>query len=166
VDVRVIAATNRDLESAAAAGEYRKDLFYRLNVFPIHIPALRERGNDVLLLAEAFLERFKREHNRPELELDAAARQAILAYSWPGNVRELQNLMERASIIADGKVSAEHLALGKSSAKSVTPQAVADERRELESALRQCKWNKRKAAEKLGISYKALLAKVHAHGLD
>ena len=166
VDVRVIAATNRNLEAAAASGEYRKDLFYRLNVFPIQIPALRERGNDVLLLAEAFVERFRRERNRPDLKLDESARKAISAYSWPGNVRELQNLLERASIIADGAISAEHLALGKSANPKSSPLAAAQEREQLESVLRQCKWNKAKAAERLGISYKSLLNKIHEHGLD
>jgi transcriptional regulator with GAF, ATPase, and Fis domain len=163
-DVRVIAATNRDLEAAADDGEYRKDLFYRLNVFPIHIPSLRDRGDDVLLLAEAFLERFKRERNRSELKLDESARTAIVAYDWPGNVRELQNLIERASIIADKTISAEHLALR--SGKREGPQAQAQERQQIESVLRQCKWNKTRAAERLGISYKSLLSKIHAYGLD
>jgi PAS domain S-box-containing protein len=102
VDVRVIAATNRNLEEEAAAGRFREDLFYRLNVFPIRLPPLRERGDDVILLAESLGERLARRMGRSFGKLDDAAKAALRAYDWPGNVRELQNVIERALILSRG----------------------------------------------------------------
>ena len=102
VDVRVVAATNRDLEQEVAAGHFREDLYYRLNVIPLHLPPLRERGGDVLLLAAHFLEQFCRRKERPPLALAPETRRILAAYSWPGNVRELVNFMERLSILVDG----------------------------------------------------------------
>lgn len=102
VDVRIVAATNRDLESEVAAGRFREDLYYRLNVIPLHLPPLRERGLDVLILARFFLERFCRKKDRPILRLSEDAARVLLAYAWPGNVRELENFMERLSILVDG----------------------------------------------------------------
>ncbi len=102
VDVRIVAATNRDLEKEVAAGRFREDLFYRLNVIPMHLPALKERGEDVLLLASTFLKRFSELQER-ELELTPEVNGMLLAYTWAGNVRELENLMERLSILCDGK---------------------------------------------------------------
>ena len=174
VDVRIIAATNRELEAATNDGSFRKDLFYRLNVFPIRIPALRERGSDVALLAEAFLERFRRERNRPRLKFARSALDAMQQYSWPGNVRELQNIIERASILHDAEITASDLNLAPpvaSAASASLPDVAAQaaqtaERAKIESTLRDCKWNKSKAAERLGISYKTLLTKIHAYGLD
>lgn len=104
VDVRVVAATNRDLEAEVAAGRFREDLFYRINVIPMHLPPLRERGGDVLHLAEHFLTRFCRGQERDRLKLAPETREMLLAYTWPGNVRELENLMERLSILCDGEV--------------------------------------------------------------
>ncbi len=99
VNVRVIAATNRDLLQEVQNGRFREDLYYRLNVFPIHVPVLREREQDVLLLAQAFLEKFSREQGKVVQPLSEADRQRLLGYHWPGNVRELQNMMERAVIL-------------------------------------------------------------------
>lgn len=104
VDVRVVAATNRDLEKEVAAGRFREDLYYRLNVIPLHLPPLRERGSDVMLLANHFLEQFCRRKGRPVLELATDTRKILSAYSWPGNVRELVNFMERLSILVDGEI--------------------------------------------------------------
>ncbi|MCI7568142.1 MAG: sigma-54 dependent transcriptional regulator [Desulfovibrio sp.] len=104
VDVRIVAATNRDLEAEVAAGRFREDLFYRLNVIPLHLPPLRERGGDVLLLSRFFLDRFCLKKERPPLTLDPQVRSVFMAYQWPGNVRELENLMERLSILVDGDV--------------------------------------------------------------
>jgi DNA-binding NtrC family response regulator len=164
VNVRVIAATNRDLEGATEAQSFRRDLYYRLAVFPIRIPALRERGKDVLLLAEHFLERFRRDL-RKQLSLAASAKQALTAHQWPGNVRELQNVIERASILHDGTIEARHL--GLAAAKAAVARAVAaDDRSSLEAVMRDCKWNKQAAAEKLGISYKTLLNRLKSHQLD
>ncbi len=104
VDVRIVAATNRDLEKEVAAGNFREDLYYRLNVIPLHLPPLRERGGDVLLLARHFLEQFCQRKGRKCLELAPLTRQILQAYSWPGNVRELENFMERLSILVDGAI--------------------------------------------------------------
>lgn len=104
VDVRVVAATNRDLEQEVAAGRFREDLFYRLNVIPMQLPALRERGTDTLILAQHFLKAFCTDKDRKELHLSEKAQAMLLAYSWPGNVRELENFMERLSILCDGQL--------------------------------------------------------------
>lgn len=102
VDVRVVAATNRDLEDEVSAGRFREDLFYRLNVIPLQLPPLRERGNDVLLLAEHFLKSHCSSKDRKTLKISEKAKEMFLTYSWPGNVRELVNFMERLSILCDG----------------------------------------------------------------
>jgi PAS domain S-box-containing protein len=102
VDVRIVAATNRDLEVEVAAGRFREDLFYRLNVIPIHLPPLRERGDDIMILTEHFLTRFCRLRERERMRFDREARDMFLSYSWPGNVRELENLLERLTILCDG----------------------------------------------------------------
>ena len=104
VDVRIVAATNRDLEAEVEAGHFREDLYYRLNVIPLHLPPLRERGGDVLLLARHFLDHFCRKKCRPVLVLAPDTRRVLAAYAWPGNVRELENFMERLSILVDGAV--------------------------------------------------------------
>lgn len=104
VDVRVIAATNRDLEREVAEGRFREDLYYRLNVIPLHLPPLRERGADVLLLARHFLEVFCQKKGRPTLTLSDDSKRVLQAYAWPGNVRELVNFMERLSILVDGDI--------------------------------------------------------------
>ena len=100
IDVRIIAATNADLEAEVRAGSFREDLFYRLNVVGLHLPALRERGEDVLRLAETFLTRFSAQYGLPQPALDADTRRALLAHSWPGNVRELRNAIERALLLS------------------------------------------------------------------
>src|SRR5690606_13283751 len=99
VDVRVVATSNRDLPGASARGEFRSDLYYRLNVLPIELPPLRERGEDVLLLAEHFVRAICRREGRGEMEIEPAAGELLLAYRWPGNVRELQNICERAVVL-------------------------------------------------------------------
>jgi transcriptional regulator with GAF, ATPase, and Fis domain len=103
VDVRVIAATNRSLEDEISDGRFREDLYYRLNVFPIRLPALRERGDDVFLLAEALGRRFAERMGRRFEELTDEDKRLLKAYSWPGNVRELQNVIERALILSSGR---------------------------------------------------------------
>lgn len=101
VDVRIVAATNRDLEEEVRAGRFREDLFYRLNVIPMHLPSLRDRGGDILVLAEYFLEKFCERKGRVKLCLAEDTRKVLAAYRWPGNVRELENFMERLSILCD-----------------------------------------------------------------
>jgi transcriptional regulator with GAF, ATPase, and Fis domain len=104
VDVRIVAATNRDLEKEVAEGRFREDLFYRLNVIPLTLPPLRDRGRDVSVLADNFLKRFCVEKERKKLAFSKETEQMLLSYSWPGNVRELENFMERLSILCDGDV--------------------------------------------------------------
>jgi transcriptional regulator with GAF, ATPase, and Fis domain len=103
VDVRLVAATHTDLQVAIADGRFRQDLFYRLSVFPLHLPPLRERPGDIAALASTFLERFARENRRPSLHLPDSVREQLEAYAWPGNVRELQNVLERAAILSTGR---------------------------------------------------------------
>jgi PAS domain S-box-containing protein len=112
VDVRVIAATNKDLEKAVEAGEFREDLYYRLSVFPVQVPPLRKRGDDVVMLAVHFLEQVCREFGRPDLSLTQNQVDALCRYDWPGNVRELKNVIERAVILSHGKVLRLDLSLG------------------------------------------------------
>jgi DNA-binding NtrC family response regulator len=112
VDVRVVAATNRDLREAVARREFREDLYFRLSVFPVEIPPLRRRRGDIPLLADAFLERYAREMGRRGLRLSDAARRDLLDHHWPGNIRELQNAIERAAILAEGlEIEPRHLRL-------------------------------------------------------
>jgi len=103
VDVRLVAATHADLAQAVAEGRFRQDLFYRLNVFPVHLPPLRERPEDIRALAEGFLDHFARENRRPPLAIPDPVRDQLEAYPWPGNVRELQNVLERAAILSSGR---------------------------------------------------------------
>jgi DNA-binding NtrC family response regulator len=102
-DIRVVAATNRDLDKEVNRGNFREDLFYRLNVIPLDLPPLRERGEDVILLADYFLSKFCSEKNRPNLELGEETAQILSGYTWPGNIRELENFMERMSILCEGE---------------------------------------------------------------
>jgi transcriptional regulator with GAF, ATPase, and Fis domain len=104
VDVRIVAATNRDLEQEVERGTFREDLFYRMNVIPLRLPPLRERGSDILVLAEYFLRKFCSGKDRKPLALDRETREMLLAYHWPGNVRELENFMERMSILCEGDI--------------------------------------------------------------
>ena len=171
-DVRVIAATNTDLEAAAASGSFRRDLYFRLAVFPIRIPPLRERGDDVVLIAEKFLQTFRRELKKPRLKFAPSALSAVRTHNWPGNVRELQNVIERAAILNDGELDAAALGLAAHVRAAAAPgESLAQtssnvERAKIEATLRECKWNKATAAQRLGISYKTLLNKIHAYGLD
>jgi DNA-binding NtrC family response regulator len=186
-NVRIVTATNKDLQRAVAEKTFREDLYFRIAAVPITIPPLRERGDDVVLLADYFLERFKREFRKPSLELTPDSRARLCGYRWPGNVRELQNAIERAAILADGpqidaaalqlpaaKPTPEELPDGmleeqflwEGPLEEVSQRAVAHvERFKIQNALRESKWNKTRAAEKLGVSYKTLLTKIRALGL-
>jgi two-component system nitrogen regulation response regulator NtrX len=106
VDVRVIAATNKDLPAEIRAGRFREDLYFRLNVIPIYVPPLRERENDVILLAEHFMAEFAREYGRRPKRLDTGAATGLRSYRWPGNVRELRNIIERLMIMVPGDLIA------------------------------------------------------------
>ena len=169
VDVRIIAATNRDLEKAMKGGSFREDLFYRLNVFPIHVPPLSERTDDVPLLIEAILK--KHGHAPDKITPDALA--VLCSHTFPGNVRELENLLERALILAgDGAVGSEHFpSLGgpKRSASGDPGQAGLNlnklERGMIMRALEKAEGNKSRAARLLGITRRALYSKMETHGI-
>jgi DNA-binding NtrC family response regulator len=188
VDVRIVVATNRNLRNLIEEKLFREDLYFRIAAVPLTIPPLRERGTDVLLLAQTFLEKFSREFAKPGLKLSTEASERLSSYRWPGNVRELQNTLERAVILADGLIipadglqlpaarpDVESLPAGmlpetfswEGSLEEITGRAVTHiERVVLESALRECKWNKTRAAVKLGVSPKTLLAKMRSAGLE
>jgi two-component system response regulator FlrC len=168
-DVRVIAATNRDLRKAVERGEFREDLYYRLQVFEIWLPPLRDRRSDVLPLAETFLQDMARSFARPPAGLTSDAKEALLAHSWPGNVRELRNALERAAILSEGGlITAQHLSL--ESAQPATPTTTTDlnvvERRAIEQVMRETRGNKAEAARRLGITRIQLYTRLRRHGLD
>jgi transcriptional regulator with GAF, ATPase, and Fis domain len=179
-DVRVVAATNRDLKEAMARGEFREDLFYRLNVFAIGLPALRRRLEDVLPLAEAFLEELGSRGGRPAAGISKAAREILMAYSWPGNVRELRNVLERATILCDGGlIAAEHLpieiagreeASREASGAEAFPAGGVDlqvvERDLIVKALRTSKNNRARAARLLGLTRAQLYRRLQKHRLE
>jgi len=188
VNVRILTATNKDLRAAVADKSFREDLFFRISAVPITIPPLRERGDDVLLLAEYFLEKFRREFRKPGLTLGKQTRARLLTYSWPGNVRELQNAIERAAILSNGdEIDESALQLPEARPSSsqlpggmleeaflwegpleeVSQRAVTHvERFKIQNALQESKWNKTRAAERLGVSYKTLLSKIRVLGLE
>jgi two-component system response regulator FlrC len=175
-DVRWIAATNRDLVTEMQAGRFREDLFHRLSVFPIRMPPLRDRREDVLPLAQALLERVARDLGRPGLSLDEGARAAILALPWPGNVRALANALERAAILAEGTTitadvvrQAEGVARGgKVEAKGAGVEAPTMEEAEqtaIRKALELFDGNRRRAADHLGIGLRTLYEKLKRYGI-
>jgi DNA-binding NtrC family response regulator len=185
VDVRIVAATNRDLKSAAESGEFRLDLYFRLAVFPVEIPALRERGDDVALLARHFAAQLGKELRGREATVTDDALALLRAHPWQGNVRELENAIERACILSDSTaLTATDLNLG-TPARAVESQTevAADldlsgtlgeatdravrsvERRKITEALRDAGGNKTRAAESLGVSYKTLLTKIKDYQL-
>ena len=172
-DVRVIAATNRDITAALASGQFREDLYYRLKVFEIALPPLRERKEDILLLAEAFLREIG-PNAGPCAGISKEARDALLAYSWPGNVRELRNAIERAIILcAGGLITAAHLPLpqgggnGRGGASVATAgKSLEDVERELvENALKDARNNKAQAARLLGITRAQLYSRLQKYGI-
>jgi transcriptional regulator with PAS, ATPase and Fis domain len=167
-DVRIIAASNRDLADAVARGTFREDLFYRLQVFDIQLPPLREHVSDVLPLAAEFLREFGQEMGRPSARLDDDARDALLAHDWPGNVRELRNVLERAVILSDGNVIARRdLSLRRRvTAPSHQSDIGAYERNLIEQALRETDGNKSKTARRLGITRTQLYGRLRRYGLE
>ena len=166
-NVRVVAATNRDLRKAVARGAFREDLFYRLQVFEIGLPPLRERRDDILLMSEAFLEEIGKSVSRPPAGLTRDARETLLRHDWPGNVRELRNALERAAIVSEGGlISAEHLALHtERPAPATTTDLNAMERQTIEHVMRDSGWNKSKAARRLGLSRTQLYVRLRKHDL-
>lgn len=188
LNLRVIASTNRDLYKYMKEGHFREDLYYRINVIPIFVPPLRERGNDVLVVANHFLDDFAKSHDRPRLVLDELARYKICNYGWQGNVRELRNAMERAVLVGNFDQIGNEEALANSSfieklseedpvAKSIRKEMTeaadnADmtldeiEKRVIFETLRRCGGNRTRTAEKLGISLRTLRNKLKAFKAD
>jgi DNA-binding NtrC family response regulator len=196
VDARVVAATNRNLKAGVASHQFREDLYFRLSVFPITIPPLRDRPGDIPILAHHFVEKFSRDIGKPTLRLSVAALDELRSYPWPGNVRELQNSIERAVILSDADlILPRHLnlsfrpgATGESQDSFDPPGLAADpwadidlsgtmgealrrvtsevERRKIQEALKQAGGGKERAAEVLQISYKVLLQKLRDYDLN
>lgn len=184
VDVRLIAATNRDLEKEVAAGRFRADLFYRLNLFPIMLPSLRERREDILPLAEHFLVRYARKLEKPARRFSPQATALLQTHDWPGNVRELENAIERAAVVADGQ-TVEHYHLppvlqtaratstsldgapnGNLSASTLAEAVATYERTLICDALRTTRGKRAQAAKLLGLSERLLAYKIKKHQID
>ena len=168
-NIRVIAATNRDLRKAVERGDFREDLFYRLAVFDIQIPPLRDRPADIVPLSETFLQEIGRSFGRPPAGLTRDARHALLQYEWPGNVRELRNVLERAAILCEGAlIDTSHLALqpGTRSLRSDTTDLSVVERTTIAKVLQECRGNKTKAARRLGLSRTQLHLRIRKYRLE
>ncbi len=175
VNVRVIAATNKDMEKAIADGTFREDLYYRLNVFTIFVPPLRDRKADLLLLADHFLEKFSREHGKVIKRISTPAIDMLMSYHWPGNVRELENALERAVLVCDGQViHGHHLPPSLQTAEgsgTVTRVSLKDavegfERDLIQDALKTTRGNRAKAARLLDTTERILNYKVRNLGVD
>ena len=182
VDVRVVLATNKNLEQAVARGEFREDLYYRIHVITIEMPPLRERRSDIANLAEHFLRRFATEHGRPTLSFSERALNALLAAPWPGNVRQLENLIERAVVLSHGPtLDLQDLPAGLQAAAAQPSRAIAElpdgpvmplkealagpEKRFIERALEHCGGNREKAARLLDINRSTLFHKLRKYGI-
>jgi two-component system response regulator AtoC len=215
VDVRVVAATNRDLESMMSAGEFREDLYYRLKVIEVTVPPLRARRDEIPHLSRFFMDRYARQYNRPARELSDALQELFQTYDWPGNVRELENIIKRIVVLQDEQLVIREIshaprpmpasapaaaladdgmaetadesdrldaapdpddadvegsvitaAAGSRLADASKAAAIRAERAIIEDTLAQMHWNRRRAAEQLGVSYKTLLNKIKACGID
>ena len=195
IDVRILAASNRDLEREAQREQFRRDLYFRLAVIILHLPPLRERGNDILILAEHFLQRFNSKYGKQVRTIDTPARELLLTYPWPGNVRELSHVMERAVLWSQGSATldVEHLSLGNplrsspsaenvvaepgppaelpsSQGSPVLPPPGVDlegwEKSLIERALREADGNQTRAAQRLGITRDTLRYRLKKHGIQ
>jgi len=190
VDVRIVAATNKNLEEAVRKGEFREDLYYRLNVIQINVPALRNRKEDIPVLVEHFVHKFCTENGREPMGLDRTTMEILMDYDWPGNVRELENAIEHAVVMSEPEAKVitpallpDYIRLGKPLGFSVLPQSdfspqpaapllgkfdeviARTERELLLNALARTNWNMTKAAELLGISFRSMRYNVKKHGL-
>jgi two-component system response regulator PilR (NtrC family) len=177
---RVLAATNKDLEQEVREGRFREDLFYRLNVITLHVPPLRERPGDIRLLAESFLERLRKELERPDLRFSPAAVAAMEGYAFPGNVRQLQNIVERAATLADGDMLGPEVLPARLRGEEDLPTSVPSliegfslekfldhsERQYLLAALGKANGVKTRAAELLGLSFRSFRYRLAKHGLS
>jgi two-component system response regulator AtoC len=212
VDVRIVAATNRDLESMMLRGEFREDLYYRLKVIEVTVPPLRERRNEIVHLTEFFIDRYARRYNRPVRQLTEELAQLFQTYDWPGNIRELENMIKRIVILQDESLVVREMSraprtsvayagavagdvrgatadepedvdggaddepqpdvpvamapAGSRLADVAKAAALKAERTIIEDTLNQVQWNRRRAAEQLGVSYKTLLNKIKESGIS
>jgi len=182
LDVRIVAASNKDLEKAVEEKKFREDLFYRLNVFPVRVPPLRERKEDIPLLVEYFINKYCNEMKTPLKSVSKEALDILMGYHWKGNVRELENTIERAVILCDADViTPDHFVLSKEvvsgpvtafsptegTLESVAKEALRTaETKRISSALHETRGNKSKAAEILQVSYKTLLTKIKEYGIE
>ncbi|NTU48780.1 MAG: sigma-54-dependent Fis family transcriptional regulator, partial [Syntrophobacteraceae bacterium] len=176
VDVRVIAATNKDLEKEVSEGAFRSDLYYRLNVFPIFLPALRERGPDILLLADYFVLKYAQEFKKDVKRISTGAIDTLIAYHWPGNVRELENCIERAVLLVTGQaIDAWHLpptlqmkpaGMQNVSRGKMEALVSAFERDLITDALKDVRGNQSQAARLLGTTKRIIQYKVEKYGID
>jgi Nif-specific regulatory protein len=174
-DIRLIIATSKDLEKSIAEGSFREDLYYRLNVFALFVPPLRERRTDILLLADHFLEKFSHQHHKHVKRISTPAIDMLMSYHWPGNVRELENAIERAVVVCDGEVvHAHHLpptlqtaeASGTTIAMTLQDALKAFEKDTIQDALKSARGNRAKAARLLGTTWRIINYKVRKHGID
>jgi len=175
IDVRVIAATNKDIEEAIQKGEFREDLFYRLAVFPIKIPDLRQRKEDIPIMAQLFLERYADREGKDVREISSDALEMLMAYHWPGNVRELENAIERAVLLASSseivvndlppnvRVIGERKVVDTSKTLNTWIEKLEEEA--LRQALLECEGNISKTAKKLGIGRATIYRKAKKYGL-
>lgn len=174
VDVRIIAATNRDLSKAVAEGLFREDLYYRLNVFPIQVPALRERAEDIPFLLEHFIEKISREYGR-RFRITPKAMEVLTLYDWPGNVREMENLIERLAILVDGnEMDLRDFPPHMHSPEKLPPLEGPDslsrleemEKKEVVAALERNRWIQSQAARELGLTLRQMGYRIKKFGLD
>ncbi len=174
-NIRLVAATNRDLEKAVKETVFREDLYYRLNVFPVYLPPLRERRTDILLLADYFLEKYAKENNKQINRISTPAIDLLVQYHWPGNVRELQNCLERAVLICDGStIQSIHLPPSLQSSETVhsnRPLSLATaveqfEREMIVEALKKHNGNQTRAAKSLETSLRIINYKIHSYGIE
>lgn len=180
LDIRFIFATNVNLEKAVSESKFRKDLYFRISVFPIHLPPLREREDDIILLSDYFIKKFSIEMKKPNITMTEKARIKLMNYQWPGNIRELLNTIERSLIICNGKEITENDIIlpekpfclvddfnFSGSLKQVASRAVQKvEMIKIENTMKEVRYNKTKAAEILEVSYKTLLDKIKEYGIE
>jgi len=176
VDVRIIAATNRNLEQDVAAGQFRADLYYRLNVFPLYLPPLRERGSDIILLADHFVLKYNKEMGKSVKRISNAVLEAFLGHSWPGNVRELENCIERAVLLAAGNsIETIHLPpslqtrsreVERKESGKLNSMVEAQERGMIVDALKESRGNQSQAARILGTTKRIIQYKIQKFGID
>ncbi|MGA8571627.1 MAG: sigma 54-interacting transcriptional regulator [Desulfobaccales bacterium] len=173
-DIRLLAATHRDLEQAVASGAFREDFYYRLNVFPIYLPPLRERMADIPLLADYFLNKYAKEHQKPVKRLSAPALDLLMQYPWPGNVRELENIIERAVLVCDEDTilsvhwppTLQRQEPGASASTGLASRVEKLEKELISEALRQSRGNQSKAAHLLDTSLRILGYKIKQYNIE